>query len=296
MLSMTGFGNATATIPAGRVGVEMRSVNARFLEVGLRLPTSLQALDPEVRNAVRARLRRGKVDIVVRFEPAAEAAGAVRINRTALALIMRDLSELSPLGHKIAPETLLSVPGMVSTPTEGELAESMRAVVLDVVGKALDALIAERRREGDGLRTAFRGHHAALAAGLAIANSARGEVVARYRDKLLARVTELLGPQAAALDPGRLEQEVVLFADKADLSEECQRLGAHLDQLATLVEKRVDDKAGDSVGRSLDFLCQEILREVNTIGSKCRDLSITRAVLDMKAETESMRENIANVE
>lgn len=291
MLSMTGFGNAQATIPAGRVAVEMRSVNARFLEAGVRLPSALQALDPEVRNLVRARLKRGKVDMVVRFEPAAEAATAVRINRSALSLIMRDLSELSPLGHKIAPESLLSVPGMVSVPTEGDIAEALRVVVLEVAGKAIDALIAERRREGDGLRAAFRAHHAALSAGLAVANGARGEVVARYRDRLLARVTELLGPQAAALDPGRLEQEVVLFADKADLSEECQRLGAHLDQLAALVEKN-----DDAVGRSLDFLCQEILREVNTIGSKCRDLSITRAVLDMKAETESMRENIANVE
>lgn len=291
MLSMTGFGSAQASIPAGRVSVEVRSVNARFLELGLRLPTALQALDPEVRNLVRGRLKRGKVDMVVRFEPAAEAAGAVRINRTALSLLMRDLSELSPLGHKIAPETLLGVPGIVSVPTEGELADSLRAAVLDVVGKSINALIAERRREGEALRAAFRGHHAALAAGLAVSNSARGEVVARYRDKLLARVNELLGPQSAALDPGRLEQEVVLFADKADLSEECQRLGAHLDQLSALVEKNED-----SVGRSLDFLCQEILREVNTIGSKCRDLSITRAVLDMKAETESMRENIANVE
>ena len=291
MLSMTGFGSAQAIIPAGRVAVEVRSVNARFLEFGLRLPNALQALDPEVRNLVRGRLKRGKVDLVVRFEPAAEAASAVRINRAALANLLRDLSELSPLGHKIAPETLLSVPGMISTPTEGDIAESLRVVVIDVVGKAIDALIADRRREGDGLRAAFRGHHAALAAGHAAANAARGEVVARYRDKLLARVTELLGPQSAALDPARLEQEVVLFADKADLSEECQRLGAHLDQLASLIEKNED-----AVGRSLDFLCQEILREVNTIGSKCRDLSITRAVLDMKTETESLRENIANVE
>ena len=124
-----------------------------------------------------------------------------------------------------------------------------------------------------------------------VIESAKTSVVDKYRERLQARLEELLGPKGPSLDPGRLEQEVAVFADKADISEECSRLAAHLDALEELL-----GKDGEPVGRALEFLIQEILRETNTVGSKCRDLEVARAILDLKQENESLREIIANVE
>jgi uncharacterized protein (TIGR00255 family) len=124
---------------------------------------------------------------------------------------------------------------------------------------------------------------------LALIEQARGQVVARYRQRLHERIEELLGPRSAALDPGRLEQEVALFADKADISEETVRLAAHLEQLGALIN------SPGPVGKQLEFLIQEIGRETNTIGSKCRDLDITRAVLDLKNLAENLKEQAANI-
>ncbi len=290
MHSMTGFGIARRDMAAGRLSVEMRSVNSRFAEVNIRFNQSLHAFEPELRSELRNRVRRGKVDVFVRFDPAEDRAAGARINAALMKELIAQIRKVDPL-HDVSPASLLNVPGVVMADAEPDWKEEVGAELIAATREACDALAADRAREGEGLRTAFVETIAAMRVLADAIEQARGDVVARYRDRLLARIEELLGSKGAALDPGRLEQEVAVFADRADISEECQRLSAHLDAFSDLIAKQ-----DEAVGRAMDFLCQEINREVNTLGSKCRDLDIARAVLDLKQHVESLRENVANVE
>jgi len=194
-------------------------------------------------------------------------------------------------GHTPTPEALLGINNVVIVQQEAGNQEELRRALFSALGDALKQLHAERRREGAVLASALEELRQQMLGCLKVINEARGQVVSKYREKLLERLAELLGPKAGTLDPGRLEQEVALIADKADISEEVIRLGAHLDHLDSLLHGK-----HEQVGRQLDFLVQEIGREVNTIGSKCRDLDITRQVLELKNLAESFKEQIANVE
>ncbi|MEQ8822158.1 MAG: YicC/YloC family endoribonuclease [Sumerlaeia bacterium] len=299
MRSMTGFGRETAEGPLGSVTVELRSVNHRFLEIAVRAPSALAALEPELRARIKERLVRGRVDATVRFTPAGDTTGdapAVRLN---IALV-RSLAEqfrkaLGTAEGSVRAAELLSVPGVLETgdaeaPTEESLA-ALGAILREALDGALDGLIAERTREGAALREALAAMAADMRGHAAAVSDGRDAVVDRYRERLQARLEKLLGPEGPALDPGRLEQEVLFFADKADISEECARLAAHLDALDAGIA--ADDEA---VGRNLEFLTQEILREVNTTGSKCRDLDIGRHAMALKQLVESLKEQLANVE
>jgi len=290
MHSMTGFGTSRRDMPAGRLSVEMRSVNSRFLEINIRFNQSLHSFEPELRSGLRNLIRRGKVDVFVRFDPAEDRVEGARLNVPLLRELVAQVRQIAP-DHEVAPEGLLSVPGVVLSETEPDWKDEVGAELIALTQEAGEALAADRRREGDGLRTAFVGILKEMRALSQIIETARGDVVSRYRDRLHTRIDELLAAKGGTLDAGRLEQEVAIFADRADISEECQRLAAHLDAFDDLVAK--DEEA---VGRPMDFLCQEINREVNTLGSKCRDLDIARAVLDLKQHVESLRENVANVE
>lgn len=291
MRSMTGFGSATRETPFGRVQVEVRSVNNRFLELNLRLGPQFSPLEGNLRALLRDRLERGKVDLTLRFTPADSFIPRAHVNTPLLLSLLGELHAVLPLSEHVRPESFLMVPGVLVAPEDIPVGEEAEAEIRAVVNEAVDKLIAEREREGGALGTVLRGQHARMSALATRIEAARGDIVQKYRERLHARIDEMLGPKAAGLDPGRLEQEVAIFADKADIAEECTRLAAHLDALARAIDEK--DKA---VGRSLDFLVQEILREVNTTGSKCRDLEIARCVLELKAEVEALKENLANIE
>ena len=291
MRSMTGFGRAGRETSFGRITVEIRSVNHRFLEVGLRLPGLLQSGESALRQAVRNRLKRGKVDVTVRFDPREELLPHPRVNLALLRSVLAQLREVDPQGAPPRPESLLALPGMLIDAAQAETTAPIVAEAPGVLEEALDRLIEERTREGQGLADTIAAQERRMRALLAGIAACRNEVVQKYRERLLQRLAELLGPQAPALDPGRIEQEVAVFADKADIGEECQRLAGHLDALAELARSRKDD-----AGRPLEFLSQEILREINTIGSKCRDLEMARSVLELKKINEELREQLANVE
>ena len=290
MQSMTGFGRGTAESLIGRLSVELRTLNHRFTELSLQLPPALGFLDQPARRRVASAVQRGKVTLLVRFEPGQSAPAGVALNRPLLdelaaqARAMRD-------GGPIMPEVLMLAPGVVSPSADPAAEEGILALFDAAFDAAAAALRTDRAREGAVLADAFAASSARMRASAESIATGSSQVVARYRDKLHARIEELLGPAAGSPDPGRLEQEIVLFADKADISEEIVRLTSHLDELVKVIAT-----VGAPVGRRLDFLSQEIGREVNTIGSKCRDLDLTRHVLDLKAELESLKEQIANVE
>jgi uncharacterized protein (TIGR00255 family) len=293
MNSMTGYGLASRELPQGRLTVEVRSVNNRFLEVNPRLGQAFQNADAAVRAAVRQACQRGKVDVLVRFEPTEEFQPSVRINTALVKSLYRQFSDAFPAAEPPRLDAVIALPGVLVTEGESRADEELAAGLVATLEDALARMVAERAREGDALKVVLRAHVATLRASATSVTAARGDVVQKYRERLHARLEELLGPKASSLDPGRLEMEVALFADKADIAEECNRLAAHLDAFDAALDST---NPGESVGRALEFLSQEILREINTIGSKCRDLDIGRHVLLLKQEIEAVREQLANVE
>lgn len=294
MRSMTGFGSGSAAIPEGVVTAEVRSLNSRFLDLSVRLPGLLASQEAGVRREVSGRLRRGKVDVTIRFEAAEGTGSAYRLNRPLLDLLVAESGrQLRAQGcaDAVRPELLMQVTGVLEPVSDGSFAEAAAKAVLAAVNQSLDRLIADREREGASMASAMREVAGRLRAEAARVSAGRRDVVERYRTRLLARVAELLGSRAGDVDSSRLEVEVALFADKADISEECARLEGHLDQLDGLLAK-----GGEAVGRPLDFLAQEIVREINTLGSKSRELEIARSVLAMKNDAETLKELLANVE
>lgn len=286
---MTGFGSGRAESEVGALTVELRSVNSRFLEVSLRLPAEYGAQEPLIRAELQKALTRGKVSVSLHF---AAAPGATERYELNLALVQALEKFCHDKGSTADPATLLAIPGVVVMVREEGQEEALRRLLQKALHRALEAMSESRFAEGAALKRALLTMRESMLARLAIIEDARYSVVEKYRAKLMERIEELLGPKGAGLDPGRLEQEVALFADKADIAEETTRLEAHLARLAELLESPPET----AIGRQVEFLNQEILREINTIGSKCRDLEITRQVLDLKNLAENLKEQIANVE
>lgn len=287
--SMTGYGSGRAESAIGSVSVELRSVNSRFLDIAARMPQEFSAFEPTLRQELQKRFQRGKVYAQVQFSPIPGAGQHYALNGPLLELLEQ---ACAARGEKPALSTLLAIPGAVLTLSSESQQEELGRLFRTAMEQAVKGFAAERAREGEALRQALAQLRDAMLARLATISAARGEVTTKFRDKLKERLAELLGPAGATLDAGRIEQEVALFADKADITEEVTRLEAHLQHFGTLLT----DKDTPAKGRALDFLSQEILREVNTIGSKARDLEITRQVLDLKALVEALKEQVANLE
>ncbi len=296
--SMTGFGRGETAVPGGRLVVEVRSVNHRFCEVTLRLPPRYAPLEARVRRLVADRIARGRVDLTLMVQAEERALKAPTVD-WALAEGLRDrLAELKArlgLPGEVDVALLAAQRGIFGA--EEPTPEPVWEPVADAVEQALAALTAMRAEEGRALQADFEARLGRMAA-LVEAVAARAPLVPEeYRERLAARIRTLLEDGgcvlpggAVQLDPGRLEQEVAFLAERADVTEELTRLRSHLAQIGTLLA------ADEPVGRKLEFLLQEVHREVNTIGSKSADLAITRAVLDLKAELEKLREQVANIE
>lgn len=294
--SMTGFGRAEAQTSAGHFGVEIKSVNSRFLEARAYLPPALTGLEPELRNLLQKRVRRGKVDCRIRFTPAPGQARPAQINEG----LIRDYSrQLSALQRELAPDlpdvgvdTLLRLPGAFEVSGDSNDLEGLWSELRPVVESALSAFDQERRREGEALKVQILEELALLRSRRASVDEVKSAVVDKFRERLLARIAELSEEVRGKLDPGKLELEVTLYADRCDISEELVRMEAHFNRLEELVE----GKGPGGVGKAMDFLIQEILREVNTTSSKLRDLDAVSAALDMKSAIERVREQIQNLE
>jgi len=289
MLSMTGYGIGTTRVGPAAIVVEARALNHRFLEVRTRLPPPLADHAALVDDVARKLLVRGRVELTARLEGIVT--GRVTLDRErareAIAALqqLRDelgLSELVPLS------LLAAVPGLFVE--EARDVRDMRDALQEAARGACDALVAMRRAEGAVLAhdLADRISHM-RALGDRVRERADG-MNDRLRDKLRARIAALLTNTGVTLDPGRLEQEVALAADRCDVSEELTRLESHCRQFEALVQ------AGDEpVGRRLEFLLQEMAREVNTLGAKVADLELTGCMLELKAELERLREQVQNV-
>jgi uncharacterized protein (TIGR00255 family) len=284
---MTGFARAERATPAGHLAWEIRSVNHRYLEVGLRLPEELRASEAEFRRAIGAVARRGKVDASFYVRTGPSEGRDLTLDE---ALLDRLVEQATALRRRLGPEgrldaaDLLRWPGVVK---EAELdAAPLAAAAMDLLAEALAAFTASRAAEGARIAEMLRSR-AALVGVLVDEVAARlPEAQARIR----ARFAERLAALAAEVNPERFEQEVALLLQKMDVAEELDRLRSHVEELNSTLA------AGEAVGRKLDFLLQEFNREANTLSSKSQDVEMTRHAVELKVQIEQMREQVQNVE
>ena len=299
--SMTGYGASRRIGPLGAIAVEIRSINNRFLDVVFRGVSEWREWEVAARQAMRGRVHRGKVDVTVSWEPPPEARPRVHINREALEAVIeeaRDFAqrlEVSPL-QLIGP--LAGVPGVLETRPAVIDAQALHAELNAALGEALDRFEEARAREGRALAEDLCSRARSLRRMRASIDGLKGAVVERYRARLKELAASLSEGAQAALDPGRLEAEATLYADRCDVSEELARLGAHLDDLEAKLGGGgvAAEGASEPLGKALEFLVQELLRETNTIGSKARDTEMIQTVLQMKNEIEKIREQVQNIE
>ncbi|MBI4011358.1 MAG: YicC family protein [Candidatus Rokubacteria bacterium] len=289
--SMTGYGRAEARGSRLAVVVEARSLNHRFLEIGVKLPRALSAHEPGVRQLVQGRLSRGRLDVSVSVR---RIAGSQNVVRTDLALgadyvrSARALAEALGLPADLAVANLLRLPGVVSVEeAEDDDAES-GPLLKEATQQALDELVRMRQSEGAALAADLGARLATLDAWAAGLVGILPAVLVRIQDRLRARIQALL--DEAPADPGRIAQEAAILAARSDVAEELARLGSHCGQFRGLLA------TGGPVGRQLDFLLQEMHREVNTIASKADDGEMVARVLEARTVVERLREQAQNVE
>jgi uncharacterized protein (TIGR00255 family) len=289
--SMTGFGAGESIAGASRIGVEIRSVNHRYLDVTVKGPREYAAIESRVTEGVRARVRRGKVDVFLSRNVDPADPGAVHVD---LALARRFHTALARLQTELGLPGEVSV-GMIAGQRDVIIAGGAPAdpeadwpAIEKALSGALGKLEAMRADEGKRLLDDLRANAASLRTLAASAKARAPAVVEEYRVRLQDRLAKLLGDRT--LDETRLAQEVAILADRADVHEELVRLASHLDQLDQILA------GGGDIGRKLDFLLQEVGREVNTLGSKANDAELARIVVELKAVAERIREQIQNLE
>jgi uncharacterized protein (TIGR00255 family) len=290
--SMTGFGSASGQCGAVQYAVEIRSVNNRYLKAGIKLPESCAGAEARIEKRLRDRLQRGTVTVSVRMKVAEEAA-VYRVNQTALESYLYQLRQLQAEADpstRIDLSGLLQLPGVCEPPALEEVVAESLPDLLGLVDEALDAMIEMRRQEGLSLRAHLMQQCDLIDARLAEVNSRAPEVVQEYHQRLTARVQELVDQGRVNIDEESLAREVAIYAERSDIAEEVSRLTTHLHQFR-------DSCSGEgAVGRKLDFISQEMLREANTIASKSNDAEIARAVVEIKTAVDRIKEQVQNAE
>jgi uncharacterized protein (TIGR00255 family) len=295
--SMTGFGRAKGNVGEDWTAeIIVRSVNHRFLDLNVKVREQELELEPVLRRVFSRAIARGKVEVSLRLRRATPAPTAIAIDEGLLEALLAKfaaLSERYPVAGRLEARDLLTIPQVFSVESAVDGFSEAEVAALERVGEeAVRALVAMREAEGALVAAELRERIGFLEKRLAQLSERRGEIVRRALDNLRERMRVLLAVGGWGVpDPGRLEQEAALAADRTDVAEELQRLEGHLGQFGSLLTA-----SREPVGKKLDFLAQEILRELNTLGSKGRDLQIIREVLDMKSEIEKIREQVQNVE
>jgi uncharacterized protein (TIGR00255 family) len=289
---MTGCGEGVATDAGTTVRVELRSVNNRFLKISLRTPEACSPLEPRIEAAIRDRVRRGSLHAAV-VVSGASAPAARRLDLPQLAAYLDDLADFCLARDLPAPLTvapLLGLPGVVAeSAADPDAAERLWPTVRQALAESLDGLDAMRAREAVALAADVAGVCRDLRGLVAGVTERLPQVLTEHHVRLNTRVAALLEPQSLAPDPAAIAREIAILADRSDVAEELVRLGSHLDQ----VERLLGEPAS---GRALDFLAQELAREVNTIGSKSADVAVAHAVVTMKSRIERLREQVQNIE
>lgn len=289
MFSMTGHGRGQAKDKFSSMQVEVSSVNRKQLDIRVNIPRELSILEPVIHDRVGDRVSRGSINVLVRYS-SSSGADQITINEDLARRYIKELrraGKLLKLRDDLSIRSVLSLPDVIqirSKPNEKGV-ENLLKTALD---SALDGLLEMRAREGGVLSRDIKQRFISISALVKSIKMKSKGVARRYRQNLVARIKDA-GADIEADSP-QIIRELAIFADKADITEELVRLDSHLEQAKEIMAK------GGSVGRTLDFLCQEIFREINTVGSKANDSAISRIVVNFKAELEAVREQVQNVE
>ncbi len=289
--SMTGYGRGEAEGAGKQITVEVKSVNHRFLEAVVRLPRQYSPLEEKIKRVVQDKVSRGRVEVYLNFAESGEKKRFVKVDKD-LALAydktLEDLARTLDISYSRDLYRLVSLPDVMSVEDTQEDLEEIWSVCNQALQQALNSFIAMRRQEGCRLREDLIHRINKIAQCIKELETRQPTVVTEYQEKLRQRIGELLAE--VPLDENRLANEVALFADRVSITEEVVRIKSHLDQFKDSLDLH------EPVGRKLDFLVQELNREINTTGSKANDLEIARTVVEVKSELEKIREQVQNLE
>lgn len=289
--SMTAFARVQESCDAGSVTWEIRSVNHRYLEPGLKLPDEFKALEPEIRKQVTKFLTRGKVDIGLRYKLNQSRDGDIELNEDivrSLRQVEQKVLNIVHEGSKLSVSDILSWPGVIAD------AEKDMSPLLDLASQSLtqtlQQLVASRETEGDALGELIGSRCAQISEIVKELRSHRPAMITAMHEKWKANITEKLQKWADSANESRLEQELAILAQKLDVDEELDRIDTHITEVVNVL------KRSEAVGRRLDFLMQELNREANTLASKSQDSATTQWSVDLKVLIEQMREQVQNIE
>ena len=289
--SMTGYGRAVETVNGREFTVEIRSVNNRYLDCSVKLPRSVSFSEEAVKQAVKASVSRGKVDVFISIKSEGTSDTKVSLNTEVLAgylEAMRQMVTEFGIRDDISVSAVSRLPEVFTVEKPEVDEEQLKADMMSVVLKALEGYDAMRTVEGKALDADLRSRGQTILGLVAKVEAGSGQTVTDYRTRLENKLKEVLAN--TSIDESRILTEAAIFADKVAVDEETVRLRSHLQQMNTMLDN------GGAVGRKLDFLLQEMNRETNTIGSKCSDVRLARIVVDIKAELEKIREQTQNIE
>lgn len=290
MYSMTGYGRATAQADGRSITVELKSVNHRFLDLNFRMPRSFAFLEDTVRKTIASKLSRGHVDVFITYQNLRDDAKAVSADAGLVKAYMAALDEIASLTN-VRDDRSLSLlsrfPDIMRVTETEEDEEALKTLMVEAVMNAAENLNAMRLREGEAMRDDMLSKIDEIEKETSVIEARYPETVQEYQAKLKARVEELMN---ASMDENRLAQEVAVMADRSAIAEETVRLRSHV------LQAREKCLLKEPVGRSLDFIVQEMNREVNTISSKSQDIPITQSVIKLKSTIEKLREQLQNVE
>ena len=289
--SMTGFGRAESITKEHKISVELKSVNHRSLDLHIKLPKRLSCFEGEIRNVIKTYIRRGKVDVFITYEDYTMGGMVLKYNKELAAQYLgylRQMSEELGIENDIRVSTLSRYPDVFTMEEEETDQEKLWEFLKPVVESACEKFVETREREGNNLKCDLTDKLAGLEKKVDIVEARSPEVVRAYREKLEAKMHELL--EDSQIEEGRIAAEVVLFSDKICNDEETVRLRSHIHGMRKILEE------DEGVGRKMDFMAQEMNREANTILSKSNDLTVSNAAIDLKTEIEKIREQIQNIE
>lgn len=293
IVSMTGFGDATAERDGTHYAVEVRSLNNRFFKSTIKLPDSVSGLEPELETMLREKLGRGSITYILKMR-SDSAEAAYHINREALEAYLTQLQDIRGLNDAVAKidlASLLELPGVCQEPRDDhDELERHGSTIRDLSAKAIAKLHAMRKREGESLFADLMKHLTLIRTNLGEIAKRAPFVIEDYHKRLSQRVNQLLSKAELQVGQQDLLKEVAVFAERADISEEIQRLTTHLDAFEQAC------RSGEHAGRKLDFITQEMLREANTIASKANDAQIARHIVEIKGAIDRLKEQVQNVE
>jgi uncharacterized protein (TIGR00255 family) len=292
IVSMTGFGDATTEADGTHYAVEIRSLNNRFFKPIIKLPETVSGLEPELESMLRETLGRGSITFILKMR-SDSAEAAYHINTQALKAYLKQLQEVKGLDHLVQIDlaALVQLPGVCQEPRD-ETDEIARhgPVVRNLSKRAIEKLDAMRRREGEALFNDLMKHVKLIASNLKSIEGRAPFVIDDYHKRLSQRVNQLMAKAELQVNQADLIKEVAVFAERADISEEIQRLTTHLDAFEQSC------RTGEHAGRKLDFIAQEMLREANTIASKANDAQIAKHIVEIKGAIDRLKEQVQNVE